>query len=153
MNATFTKLRDGSWGLRVNGSATLGDVVTVTKRSGERVQATVGRIVWSKGGVTLCEAGKAERRQPPQPRRPDVRIEFPISGATYCREEHGVYVYDEFPRGSVLEGQQRRAFKASGSLEECQAYCQEKFGFVPELVSGCGYVKPYVGHLSASQDW
>ena len=34
MTATYTKLRNGSWGLRVKGSATVGDQVTVTKRDG-----------------------------------------------------------------------------------------------------------------------
>jgi hypothetical protein len=156
VNATYTKLRDGSWGIRVTGTAKAGDVVTVTKRSGEAVNATVGRVVWTGNGVSLCEvaaAPKRGRRPAAKPQGPDVRIEFPCQGGTYCKDEHGVYVYDEFPRGSVLEGQQRRAFRTSGTLEHCQAYCLEKYGIVPENISGCGYIKPYVGHLSANADY
>lgn len=39
-----------------------------------------------------------------------ILIEFPASGSTYEFQEHGVYAYDEYPEGSVLEGQPRRRF-------------------------------------------
>lgn len=53
----------------------------------------------------------------------DVRIEFPASGATYhYPDKYGVYEYGEYPRGSVLEGQEMRSFRGRfDSLEEAKA--------------------------------
>lgn len=61
--------------------------------------------------------------------KPIIRIEFPCIGATYAHEDYGVYRYDEFPRYSVLAGQQRRTFLASFStLSEAQhAYPQAEW--------------------------
>lgn len=173
IKASFTKLKTGQWGVRIVGgtSVEVGQNVDVAKRDGSTSSVTVERVAWTGQDnatgerITVCEivaqrAPRAkqprqqQRRQPPrrEPRGPDVRIEYPVSGATYCHDEHGVYEYDEYPRSSVLAGQQRRSFKTSGTLEKCQQYCKEKYGMVPELISGCGYVKPYVGHLSADGD-
>ena len=73
----------------------------------------------------------------------DLTIEFPSSGATYCRDEYGVYAYDEYPSGSVLEGQERRSFLGSyATLEEAQAAHPDA---VP--TEGCGYREPSLSHL------
>jgi hypothetical protein len=40
-------------------------------------------------------------------------IEYPSSGATYSRDEYGVYRYDTYPESSVLGGQERRTFRDS----------------------------------------
>ena len=85
-------------------------------------------------------------------KRPDVRIEFPSRGTTYNEPEHAVYEYGRYPRHSVLAGQQMRMFRESGTLEECQKYCQEHYGFVPE-VNGCGYQAPYLNHLPDDGDY
>lgn len=37
-------------------------------------------------------------------------IEYPMTGATYSRDEYGVYEYDVYPESSVLAGQERRRF-------------------------------------------
>ena len=48
-------------------------------------------------------------------------IEFPATGATYSYEEFGVYRYSTYPRGSVLEGQEKRsALGRYPTLEEAQ---------------------------------
>lgn len=55
MSVTYTKLRDGSWGLR--GPATQlkpGAVVIATKRSGETKQEKVGRVLWTGNGVAMA---------------------------------------------------------------------------------------------------
>jgi hypothetical protein len=54
--ASYTKLQDGSWGIRVPESlrATAGDVVTVTKASGETKTETVSRVLWTGQGISLC---------------------------------------------------------------------------------------------------
>lgn len=55
MAATYTKLKDGSWGIRVTGDKPVkGDRITVTKKSGESKTETIRAILWSGDGVTLC---------------------------------------------------------------------------------------------------
>ena len=44
---TYTKLRDCTWGVRVSGAAQVGQLVTVTKRSGERKTETVAAVLWT----------------------------------------------------------------------------------------------------------
>ena len=43
--ATYMKLKDGSWGVKVQGSIEAGRCVTVTKKSGE---------IWSGDGISTC---------------------------------------------------------------------------------------------------
>jgi hypothetical protein len=53
---------------------------------------------------------------------PDIRIEYPARGETYCHDEYGVYEYGEYPRSSVLSGRTRRNFLDTfTTLEEAQA--------------------------------
>lgn len=54
MEATYTKLRSGEWGLRIKGEAKTGLKVKVTKRSGEVKTETVDRVIWSGNGITLA---------------------------------------------------------------------------------------------------
>lgn len=53
--ATYTKLRDGSWGLRVQGKAFDGQDVLVTTRAGRTVEESVGKVLWSDGKISLCK--------------------------------------------------------------------------------------------------
>ena len=52
--ATWTKLKSGEWGIRVTGTAKVGQTVTVTKKAGGTSEVTVAKVVWSGNGVTLC---------------------------------------------------------------------------------------------------
>lgn len=58
--ATYTQLRDGAWGIRVAGKATVGQSVTVVKKSGESKVERVDKVLWSgadsktKQIVSLC---------------------------------------------------------------------------------------------------
>jgi len=56
--ATFTKLNDGSWGLRVKGVAHHGDYVVVTKKNGESTMKQIKTVLWADGinadRVSLC---------------------------------------------------------------------------------------------------
>lgn len=61
-SATYTKLRTGNWGIRVEGTAvTVGTSVTVRKASGETKVERVVAIVWQGNGITLCAIGASER--------------------------------------------------------------------------------------------
>jgi hypothetical protein len=54
MEASFAKLKDGAWGLRVTGGTpTSGQTLRVVKRDGTTVTKRVGKVVWSSRGVTL----------------------------------------------------------------------------------------------------
>lgn len=62
--ATYTKLRDGSWGIRIGdaeGQVRAGAEVLVRKMSGETRTETVERVVWSEARVSICSIA---RRQP-----------------------------------------------------------------------------------------
>jgi hypothetical protein len=50
--ATYTKLRDGSWGIKGQGVQE-GQTVLVTKRSGENVHERVGKILWQGSDGTV----------------------------------------------------------------------------------------------------
>lgn len=62
MNATYTKLRDGSWGLRIQGITDNLNAVTVTKKSGESKTEYVDRILWRGNGIMLATIAKKPRR-------------------------------------------------------------------------------------------
>jgi hypothetical protein len=126
------------------------------------------RIVKIKG--SQLEAGEQLMLQPA-----DIRIESPSEGATYSRDEYGVYQYSTYPRSSVLAGQERRVFLASFKTFAAarSAYPEAEVAFVYtcpcpvrwadtrvvcprcgvratayEVPVDCGYRAPYLGHLS-----
>lgn len=64
MSTTYTKLRTGDWGVRIEGSGAPrpGSRVTVTKRSGERKLETVDRVLYSQDGrLHICSIVPAGR--------------------------------------------------------------------------------------------
>lgn len=60
--ATPAKLRNGSWGARVEAAVEAGDTIQITTRSGKTWKARVMRVLWSDGKVSLCVTESAERR-------------------------------------------------------------------------------------------
>jgi hypothetical protein len=56
--ATYTKLRDGSWGIRATTPVTAGQVITVTKKDGTQKQEKVGAVVWKGDGVVLASLSR-----------------------------------------------------------------------------------------------
>ena len=66
---TFTKLRSGDWGVRVEGPRPVGGTeVVVAKRDGSTTKVTLGGVVWSDADVTLFEIQARPRRaSPPRP--------------------------------------------------------------------------------------
>lgn len=62
--ATYAKLRDGSWGIRVQGIVASGAVVDVRKKSGETKREIVAAVLWTGQGVSLCSiAGSSAPRR------------------------------------------------------------------------------------------
>lgn len=60
--ATPIRLRNGDWGARVTGAASSGDAITVTTRSGKSWTATVDRVFWTNGDVTIVSTRKGGHR-------------------------------------------------------------------------------------------
>jgi hypothetical protein len=54
MSASYTKLRNGDWGIKVQGKVEIGAKVNVRKKSGEEKIETVTAIVFEGGGVCIC---------------------------------------------------------------------------------------------------
>ena len=58
MAASFTKLRDGSWGLRFEGKAPPSGAPALVKKSNGTVETVlVGKVIWSGNGITLTTIG------------------------------------------------------------------------------------------------
>ena len=89
MNATYTKLKDGNWGLRIQGITDNLNAVTVTKKSGEIKTEYVGRILWRGNGIMLATIAKAKR----QTRREIAELES-RRGPGYCHKCHS-YCYGD----------------------------------------------------------
>ena len=51
---SYTKLKDGSWGVRVTGPIGAGQEVTVTKANGEQKVEEVKAVIWTDGEVSVC---------------------------------------------------------------------------------------------------
>jgi len=58
---TWTKLRTGSWGVRIpcTSKPSIGSSVTVTKRGGETKTVTISAVVYFGNGVALCSIGSS----------------------------------------------------------------------------------------------
>lgn len=61
--ASWTKLRNGDWGVKVEGTAQAGQTVSVRKKSGEQQSVTVDKVIWSGNGITLCSVKQRERSE------------------------------------------------------------------------------------------
>jgi hypothetical protein len=59
--ATYTKLRSGDWGIRVAGTVSTGEKITVRKRDGSTKEERIAKVVWSGNGVSLCTIGAARQ--------------------------------------------------------------------------------------------
>ncbi len=64
MNASPTKLRTGSWGATVEGSVSVGDVVTITTRAGKSWDARVSHIVWTGDGKSIVATQSLDGDRP-----------------------------------------------------------------------------------------
>lgn len=51
--AEFTKLSDGSWGIKIRAAVKTGDTVVTQRKDGKTAYATVGEIL-STGDVTVA---------------------------------------------------------------------------------------------------
>lgn len=54
MKASYTKLKSGAWGVRVEGTVSDGQSITVTKKDGSSKSETIEKVLWTGNGVSLC---------------------------------------------------------------------------------------------------
>jgi len=83
MNATPKKLRDGTWGARVEGERPEPDtIVTIVTLRGKTWNAVIIDVVSSEGGAHVCRTRSAE----PRPARP-IAVRF--GDKTFYRNASG----------------------------------------------------------------
>ena len=63
---TWTKLKNGEWGLRSTGALIEGEVVVVSRANGSRSNAMVGRRVWAGNGVYVYAKSLAAAKVAPR---------------------------------------------------------------------------------------
>ena len=102
MLATYAKLRDGSWGVKLNteNPPQPGTIIKVTKKSGETKEEQLKQIIFKGSGITLASIASGEPtphgeiipgREPKA--KPGVcyscgnRCKFPYTECWDCREE------------------------------------------------------------------
>ena len=60
MEGTWTKLRSGEWGARVETtSLTMGAKLTMRRKDGATSVVTIDKIVWQGQGVSVCAVSKS----------------------------------------------------------------------------------------------
>jgi hypothetical protein len=60
MTATYTKLRNGDWGLRLLGDGAVpGTTVTVTRKDGSTRTEQVGKLLWVGDGAALATIARS----------------------------------------------------------------------------------------------
>jgi hypothetical protein len=67
LNATYTKLRNGTWGAKVMSAAVNpGDAITVTKKSGETKSEIVSKVFYRGEDIAIVSLrkGASEKKEP-----------------------------------------------------------------------------------------
>jgi len=60
--ATYTKLRSGEWGVKVQGTTEAGKNVVVTKKNGDTKNARILKVIWTNGKVSICAIARNNGR-------------------------------------------------------------------------------------------
>lgn len=81
---TYTKLKTGAWGLRGPASMKSGETVTVSKKSGELQQVTVGKVIWTGNGIALATIAKSASSYSYSGSARSSALR-PVSGCYQCR--------------------------------------------------------------------
>lgn len=94
MAATFTKLDTGAWGVRCDFNIRAGFVVEVKKKDGSMTSVRLGRLVESRGGVSVFEVKKPENTgyQIPGTKRAETCAQCgrATMGSKVCLDIHGI---------------------------------------------------------------
>lgn len=99
--ATFTKLKNGDWGVKIEGPVIPGGEVTVTKKDGNTTEVTVGEVVWSGNGYNICKikkdspSGQATYKGKKCYCSECGELDRPQKGGSRCKECYEGFVYWE----------------------------------------------------------
>lgn len=52
--ATYTRLRNGEWGVKVQGMVHVGQNVVVKKRNGDMKNVRILKVLWTNGETSIC---------------------------------------------------------------------------------------------------
>lgn len=101
---TYTKLKDGSWGLRIEGSATPGQTVSISTKGGAVKTEIVGAVLWTgkdnktKQTISLCsksEGSLAKSYRRPGDGGPRGSQPCYMCGSYYCEGARGGLCEDD----------------------------------------------------------
>jgi hypothetical protein len=84
--ATPAKLRNGSWGARVQGAATVGQTITIQTKGGKTWDATIEAVLWSGDGVSLCSTRSASPAPRPSARYSSGLVSYERGVGMVCEE-------------------------------------------------------------------
>lgn len=73
VEGTYTKLRSGDWGIRVQGIPQPGQQVLVRRKDGKAKWERVDRVLWKGDGIALCSIAMPNVRPSYGPRFPSRR--------------------------------------------------------------------------------
>ena len=96
--ASYTKLKSGGWGIRINSdSIRKGELVEVVKKNGSKSMETVGAILWSGNGASICSIAtgmtNADRNNNDGGRR--SKRPCYMCGSHYCEGARGGLCIDD----------------------------------------------------------
>lgn len=69
LQASPTKLRDGSWGARVRGYPAQGDTIQITTKAGKTWTATAKKVLWTDGAVSIVATSSNDGTRTRKPAR------------------------------------------------------------------------------------
>lgn len=101
---TYTKLKNGEWGIRIEGQAQAGSTITVTKKSGEKQTVTIGKVVWSDSQISLCTIGtdKPEPKPAPTQKSKPSRQTVPLVEGEWSVERRSSGKNDSYTVGDCI---------------------------------------------------
>lgn len=74
--ASPLKLRDGSWGARVQGTPRSGDTIRVTTRGGKSWESVVDKVIWTDRKVSIVSVESRKRSSSSRSSRPPARRSY-----------------------------------------------------------------------------
>lgn len=85
----YKRLRDGRWGVLVQGAVEVGEQITVTRRDGSAVDEIVSRVIWRRDGLALCATQNGDSKPVPKSAATTARAAWPDLRASFRRHVAG----------------------------------------------------------------
>jgi len=87
---TFSKLQDGTWGIRTSSVVAPGAVVIVSRKDGTQSNQTVRAVIWTDGTACLCSVEPTAKPVPAAPKAAPAarRSNWRPCGYPGCNPQH-----------------------------------------------------------------